>query len=61
TPLLYACESGNSEQEIVNYLIEQGANIKIENKKGDTPLSYACKSGKQEVVKYLVKQGADIN
>jgi len=36
-------------------------NINKENKYGETPLFYACNSGKIDLVEYLVKHGADIN
>jgi len=45
----------------VKYLIEQGADINIENESGETPLFNACSSGNENLVKYLIEHGADIN
>jgi len=42
-------------------LIEQGANVNKENKKGATPIFNACLGGHEAVVQYLVEHGADLN
>ena len=69
TPLIEACYTGN--KDIVEYLIEHGANLDKEgcvyDKKTSrvvcegTPLIVATKMGNIEIVKILIDGGADIN
>ncbi|OUM65895.1 hypothetical protein PIROE2DRAFT_29413, partial [Piromyces sp. E2] len=59
TPLFFACYSG--KLDVVTYLVEQGANVNKENRKGATPLFNACIGGHEAVVQYLVEHGADVN
>lgn len=47
--------------QMVEQLIEQGADINAKADNGWTALHYAAKRGYVEVVKYLIEQGADIN
>ena len=56
--LLTAAYQGTTE-EVVR-LLERGADIKAEDKYGDTPLMHAALSGKTEAVALLLKLGADI-
>ena len=58
-PLFSACLSGN--ENLVKYLIEQGADINEEGHRFETPLFNACKSGNENLVKYLIECGADIS
>lgn len=59
TPLLWAAENGH--QEIVQLLIEKGANIESKNSRySQTPLLWAAENGHQEIVQLLVEKGADI-
>jgi ankyrin repeat protein len=45
----------------VKYFIEEkGADVKVVDKDGDTPLHSAASSGHWDVVKYLVEKGADV-
>jgi len=53
TPLFNICESGN--ENLVKYLIEQGADINKEDVNGKTPLFYVCSSGNENLVKYLME------
>ena len=55
-PLKFACIVGN--KEIVNYLIEKGANVQAQN---NGALVVACYNGRTEIVKILIENGADIN
>eukprot|EP00833_Pecoramyces_ruminatium_P003345 jgi/Orpsp1_1/1177377/evm.model.c7180000061226.1 len=58
--LFSTCKNGN--ENLVKYLIKQGADINKKKKRGgETPFFYACKSGNENLVKYLIEQGADIN
>ncbi|OUM58897.1 hypothetical protein PIROE2DRAFT_64118 [Piromyces sp. E2] len=59
TPLLFACEK--EKEEIVEYLIENGADIDKGNNTGDTPLIISCKKGNDNIVNYLINNGANIN
>ena len=59
TLLFEACRQGNIE--IVELLVENGADISVINKKNnETPLFEACKQGNIEVIDFLIKNGADI-
>ena len=42
-------------------LIEQGINVNIQNKYGDTPLHFAISTNKFEIVKLLILKGANVN
>jgi ankyrin repeat protein len=54
--LNYGCRCGYLE--MVKYLIEEGADLHIDD---ETPLTWAAEEGRLEVVKYLVENGADLN
>jgi len=49
--------AGSGQQEMVKYLIENGADVNAEN---DGALRAAANNGHLEIVKYLVGNGADI-
>ncbi|KAJ5070018.1 transient receptor potential cation channel subfamily a member 1 [Anaeramoeba ignava] len=55
--LHFACFK-NSKPEVINLLIEKGADIKL--KTNWTPLHFACKKCDSEIVDLLLKFGADI-
>jgi len=54
-----ACYSEN--ENLVKYLVENGVDITIETKSGETALFYACQRKNKKIVKYLIDQGANIN
>ena len=49
-PLKYACIVGN--KEIVNFLIEKGADVQVQNNEA---LVVACYNGRTEIVKILIE------
>ena len=52
-------KDGNAE--IVQKLIEDGADIEIKDRKhGSTPLLWACQNGHTNIVKILLQNGANI-
>jgi len=55
--------ASNNEKNIVEYLIEKGADVnKVSIKRdGNTPLGAAIFSGNLDIVKYLIDHGATIN
>lgn len=59
TLLIYACISGN--EEIVNFLLDNGADINKGTEGGITPLMYAVCKNHIEIVKILLNRGADVN
>uniref|UniRef100_A0A6P6XRZ9 Poly [ADP-ribose] polymerase n=1 Tax=Dermatophagoides pteronyssinus TaxID=6956 RepID=A0A6P6XRZ9_DERPT len=59
TPLHFA--SGFGRLDVVDFLIQQGANIHAKDDGGLVPLHNACSFGHIEVVKLLLKNGADPN
>ena len=54
-----ACMCGNLE--VVQYLLEKGADIESLSSNGSTPLYLASYNGNTEVVKYLISKGANKN
>jgi ankyrin repeat protein len=54
-----ACEDGNFD--VVQALLDHGANVNERNIRHRTPLILASRSGKYEVAKLLIKYGADVN
>lgn len=51
----------NVEKDIVEYLIENGADVNAKNKEGSTPLSIAVQKREVEIAKLLTDSGADIH
>ena len=56
--LHFAVQEGHAD--VVEVLIDAGADIDAKSSEGCTPLHYACKNGKLAIVKVLVKAGADV-
>ncbi|TGZ53653.1 uncharacterized protein [Temnothorax longispinosus] len=59
TPLHFAVINGDIE--IVEMILDKGANIDAENEFGRTPLHDAIRNKKMEVTELLLKYGADVN
>ena len=57
TPIFYAITS--DRQEIVDYLIEQGADLSARDDTGYTPLHIAALMGRVEITERLLEAGAD--
>jgi len=55
TPLHYA--SGNGHLSVVEYLVNQKADINAKNKDGKTPMVLAFKNGKSNVIEFLESKG----
>lgn len=51
----------NVDKEIVEFLINNGADLNAKNKEGSTPLSIAVQKREVEIVKLLTDNGADIH
>lgn len=64
TCLHYAAYNSNNIN-VINYLIEKGANITLTDKDGRTPLIYAImeseNDNKIDIVRFLIKNGSDVN
>lgn len=58
TSLMYACEKGY--KEIVELLIEKGANINFKDNNNWTALLCACRNGYLEIVDLLINNGAKV-
>ena len=56
TSLHWAIANGHTE--VVNLLIEKGADIHVKDNDGDTPLHWASRDGLTEVVNLLKEKGA---
>lgn len=52
TPLMLACTKRNLQ--VIRHLIENGANLRLENKDGWTSFHLACREGDKEIVNYLL-------
>lgn len=66
TPLVYACcgykvESSIINPEVVELLLQNGADPHILNKRGVSPLHYASRTGNAEVVNLLLKHDAKVD
>ncbi|XP_055998778.1 uncharacterized protein LOC125653998 isoform X1 [Ostrea edulis] len=59
TPLTAACVGGHVS--IMEELVKAGADVNLQDRRGNTPLIAACKGGHVSIVEELVKAGADVN
>jgi len=49
------------DKDVVEFLINKGAQVDRKNRRGQTPLWLAASCGRKEIVELLIKKGADIN
>jgi ankyrin repeat protein len=62
TPLHLVFDCEYPEIEIVEFLLDNGANINAKNNRGENVLRYACEHyGIEDIIKLLIEKGADIN
>jgi len=63
TPLMVALLIPYAEkrEEMVRFLVEQGANVNDENYNGKTPLIMAVEHNAKDIIKFLIEEGADVN
>jgi ankyrin repeat protein len=59
TPLHFAADNGSIE--VIELLLENGADLKAIDVDGDTPLHWAAFAGHQDVVELFIAAGAEIN
>ena len=59
TPLMHATEQGSCD--VVNILIEAGADVNMCDKVGITALMIAASHGDEDCVRTLIAAGADVN
>ncbi len=52
---------GVEKQDVVEFLIEVGANINERDERGTTPLMLAARIGGSETIKFLLEKGANLN
>ena len=57
---LHAAASGGNE-DVINFLLDQGLNIDSRTPDGWTPLFIAARDGRAEAAKLLIFRGADLN
>lgn len=53
TPLMAAVQEGNLE--MVEYLIDQGADVLLKNKNGQTAIDIATQEGQDDIKRYLLR------
>jgi len=53
--------SSNGHFDIVQYLVQNGANVNAIDQTGDTPLHHAALFSNIQIVRYLVESGAYVN
>jgi ankyrin repeat protein len=58
-PLFSAISSGNVE--LVKLLLDNGADLNVQNKYGESPLHKACSGGHASIVKLLLEKGVGLN
>jgi len=58
TPLHFACHAGM--KDLVEYLLDQGANLEAASLNGATPFLRAIQSSKPAVVQYLIDRGCKV-
>jgi len=51
----------NGHTEIVTLLLNQGADVNIRDRKGETPLMRTAAEGQLGLVTMLIEKGADVN
>lgn len=59
SPLHHACRIGRFD--LVNFLIENGANVNIQGSGGQSPIFEPCLNGEIDIVRALLDNGADVN
>ncbi|MCC6870190.1 MAG: ankyrin repeat domain-containing protein, partial [Burkholderiales bacterium] len=59
TPLIYAATGGRND--VVEYLLAQGAQINAVSPNGTSALMMAVREGKGSTVTLLIARGADVN
>jgi ankyrin repeat protein len=55
------CSSDLNNSTTVQFLLNNGANIRATNNEGDTPLHLACAENSWEIVLRLLDKGADVH
>ncbi len=59
--LLEAVHNEVTDRDVLEFLLENGANINHLTKEGETPLILAVRKGNRVLVKHLILYGADVN
>lgn len=59
TPIVVACKNRNIE--LIQLLINKGADFNVSNHLAGTPLTNACKAGHNDVVELLLEHGANVS
>ncbi len=50
-----------NHKEMVEFLVENGVNVNVNNRYNETPLMHAAMNGNEEIIKFLVEHFADVN
>ena len=56
------CEMSRQQREMVDFLLDSGANVSVTNEWQETPLHFAASvNGAQEILQDMLSRGADVN
>ena len=55
------CSCGNNQLDVVRILVENGADLEIQNNQNHSPLCIAAITGHREITKYLLDKGANVH
>ncbi len=58
--IISICNTTKAKPEVLNRLIERGANLDVKDKDGNTPLHLACRSGNIKLAKVLIENKVNL-
>lgn len=61
TALSNLCMCSNNVSDMINLLLDAGADVNVKDYYGHTPLAIACQTGNFGTIKLLIDKGADVN
>ena len=59
--ILMHASAGNENPKVIEFLIDNGLDVKAKNNAGKTVLMYACDNLNEEIIDVIISKGGDIN